>query len=122
MLERQTIVEAIIHPRLAIRRQPINRLVLQPHDERQGNIEPRNILIVKMADPPSHSFAPDRDPARLDTSLSRGKVSRRFPHGQFRFSALKRILYMGAIYLQSIKEVMGEWEMQTRSRQRLAMR
>ena len=33
----------------------------QPHHERQGNIQPRNILIVQMADLPSDSFAPDRD-------------------------------------------------------------
>jgi hypothetical protein len=56
------------------------------------------------------------------TSLSRGKVSPRFSPERFRFSALKRILYMGAIHLQSIKGVTGEWEMRTRSRQRLAMR
>jgi len=34
----------------------VNRLIRQTHDERQGNIQPRNILIVKMADPPSNSF------------------------------------------------------------------
>jgi hypothetical protein len=39
----------------------VNRLIRQTHDERQGNIQPRNILFVKMTDPPSNSFAPDRD-------------------------------------------------------------
>jgi hypothetical protein len=39
----------------------VNRLIRQTRDERQGNIQSRNILIVQMADPPSNSFAPDRD-------------------------------------------------------------
>lgn len=39
----------------------VNRLTRQTHDERQGNVQSRNILSVKMADPPSNSFAPNRD-------------------------------------------------------------
>jgi hypothetical protein len=39
----------------------VNRLIRQTHDERQGNIQSRNILIIKVVDPPSNSFAPNRD-------------------------------------------------------------
>ena len=38
-----------------------DRLIRQTHDECQGNIQPRDVPIVKIADPPSDSFAPDRD-------------------------------------------------------------
>jgi hypothetical protein len=45
-------------PRLATpidrqNRNPARWLIRQTHDERQGNIQPRNIPIVKMTDPPS---------------------------------------------------------------------
>src|ERR1700722_4892079 len=36
-------------------------LVRQAHDERQGDIESRDVLVVEMANMPSDSFAPDRD-------------------------------------------------------------
>jgi hypothetical protein len=36
-------------------------LVRQAHDERQGDIKSRDVLVVEMANMPSDSFGPDRD-------------------------------------------------------------
>jgi hypothetical protein len=42
--------------------QPASRLLVrQTHDERQGDIKSRDVLVVEMANMPSNSFAPDRD-------------------------------------------------------------
>jgi hypothetical protein len=39
----------------------IRFLVRRSHDERQGDIKSRNILVVELAEMLSNSFAPDRD-------------------------------------------------------------